>query len=85
MEEKLNETLKHTIEQKVDKYYEIHQKDAIHSLIPEEIYEDLSRQVNRVTPEILSKIDIYLASDKGKNDIYTMVEEFFEQKGKWWA
>ena len=82
LEEKLNETLKNTIEQKVDKYYEIHQKDAIHSLIPEEIYEDLSRQVNRVTPEILSKMDIYLASDKGKNDIYTMVEEFFEQKGK---
>ena len=41
--------------------------------------------MNRVTPEILSKIDIYLASDKGKNDIYTMVEEFFEQKEKWWA
>lgn len=82
LEEKINETLEATIQQKVDKYYETHKNDELQNLIPEEIFEQLSRQVDRVTPEILNKIDQYLSSEKGEQDIYLMVEEFFEQKGK---
>lgn len=82
LEDKLNDTLKQTIKNKVDQYYDAHKQDAIQSLIPEEIYEKINAQVNRVTPEILSKIDEYLMSEKGEQDIQSMVEEFFEQKGK---
>ncbi|PTI89536.1 DUF445 domain-containing protein [Mammaliicoccus vitulinus] len=82
LEEKINETLEATIQQKVDKYYETHKNDELQNLIPEEIFEQLRRQVDRVTPEILNKIDQYLSSEKGEQDIYLMVEEFFEQKGK---
>ncbi|PTI36980.1 DUF445 domain-containing protein [Mammaliicoccus vitulinus] len=82
LEEKINETLEATIQQKIDKYYETHKNDELQNLIPEEIFEQLSRQVDRVTPEILNKIDQYLSSEKGEQDIYLMVEEFFEQKGK---
>ncbi|GGI40621.1 UPF0754 membrane protein [Mammaliicoccus stepanovicii] len=82
LEEKLNQTLKVTIMDKVDKFYELHQHDEIKSLIPEEIYEQITNQVDNITPEILKKLDEYLSSEKGNQDIHTMVEEFFEQKGK---
>ncbi|MBO3062147.1 DUF445 domain-containing protein [Mammaliicoccus fleurettii] len=82
VEEKINNTLNTTIQQKVDKYYETHKNEQLQSLIPVEIFEQLSQQVNRVTPEILTKIDEYLSSEKGEQDIHSMVEEFFEQKGK---
>lgn len=82
LEEKINDTLNTTIQQKVDKYYETHKNEQLQSLIPVEIFEQLSQQVNRVTPEILTKIDEYLSSEKGEQDIHSMVEEFFEQKGK---
>lgn len=82
LEDKLNQTLKETIKLKVDKYYELHQNDEIQSLIPDEITAQIGRQVDRVTPEILLKVDEYLSSEKGEQDIYTMVEEFFAQKGR---
>ncbi|WP_323704456.1 DUF445 domain-containing protein [Mammaliicoccus sp. Dog046] len=82
LEDKLNATLKETIKNKVDQYYDAHKQDEIQSLIPEEIYEKINAQVNRVTPEILNKIDEYLLSEKGEQDIQSMIEEFFEQKGK---
>ncbi|MDO0952308.1 DUF445 family protein [Mammaliicoccus sciuri] len=82
LEEKLNETIKSTIKEKIDQYYASHKNDDIKSLISEEILEQLNIQLNRVTPEILTKIDEYLVSEKGEQDIHSMVEEFFEQKGR---
>lgn len=82
LEEKLAQTVSETVIQKVDKFYEKNQQSEIKTLLPEDIYEQITMQIDKVTPQIIDKVDEYLSSEKADHDIHTMVKEFFEQKGK---
>lgn len=88
--ERLNEGLSHKIaysfnreiEDKVssegDKLY--HRK--IHELIPPDALKTIDVKVEALQPQAMMKVEEYLGSEKGYSDLYTMTDEFIENRGK---
>ncbi|TDL94147.1 DUF445 family protein [Macrococcus brunensis] len=74
----LEEKIKSEMTSITDKYY----KMPFTRLLPEQTRQDLTLKVNGASGLLLEKFQVYIASDKGYDDILNMVENFFTQKGK---
>ncbi|CAM3438291.1 DUF445 family protein [Nosocomiicoccus ampullae] len=55
---------------------------TIESLLPEDAKEKLDNEVSTLHLTLNERIISYLTSDKGYNDIYTMIDDFIENRGK---
>lgn len=55
---------------------------SIESLIPHDAKETIDHEINNLHLVINEKIITYLTSDKGYEDIYTMIDDFIENRGK---
>lgn len=54
----------------------------IENLIPTDAMHTIDMKVLQVQPQIIQKIDDYIMSDKGYDDLYTMTDEFIEKRGR---
>lgn len=54
----------------------------IEDLIPTDAMHTIDMKVLQVQPQIIQKIDDYIMSDKGYDDLYTMTDEFIEKRGR---
>lgn len=74
----LNESLSHKINVESDKLYD----ESISNLIPLDALHVMDEKVADIQPQIEKKVRSYVFSDKGYNDLYVMVDEFIENRGK---
>ncbi|WP_411842239.1 DUF445 domain-containing protein [Salinicoccus sp. HZC-1] len=54
----------------------------IHDLIPPDAMKTMDVKVNALQPQIISKVEEYIESEKGYEDLYTMTDEFIENRGR---
>lgn len=54
----------------------------IHDLIPPDAMTTMDVKVNALQPQIISKVEEYIESEKGYEDLYTMTDEFIENRGR---
>ena len=73
-----NEEIKSKVQDEGQKLYQ----REVGSLIPDDALESLDRKVDHLAYDINNKISSYLMSEKGYNDIFTMVDEFIENRGR---
>lgn len=76
------EKVQQLIEDKLQQYYQEHGQAPLNTLIPETLEAELDEKVERLTPLLCDRARIYLSSQKGEQDIYHMLDTFFEEKGK---
>ncbi|KXA40938.1 DUF445 family protein [Staphylococcus simulans] len=70
------------IEDKLQQYYQEHGQSELRTLIPEALEAEIDEKVESLTPLLCDRARIYLSSQKGEQDIYNMLDTFFEEKGK---
>lgn len=73
-----NEEIKSKVQDEGQKLYE----REVGTLIPDDALLSLDSKVDHLAYDINEKISSYLSSDKGYNDIFTMVDEFIENRGR---
>ena len=73
-----NEEIKSKVQDEGQKLYE----REVGTLIPDDALLSLDSKVDHLAYDINEKISSYLSSDKGYNDIFTMVNEFIENRGR---
>ncbi len=82
LSEKVASSFNREIEDKVasegDRLY--HKK--IHELIPPDAMKTMDIKLNSLQPQIIRKVEEYIESEKGYEDLYTMTDEFIENRGK---
>ncbi|MCG1009442.1 DUF445 family protein [Salinicoccus sp. ID82-1] len=54
----------------------------IGTLVPEDAMTTLDGKVRDLQPQITSKVEAYINSEKGYRDFYTMTDEFIENRGR---
>lgn len=74
--------IKQLIEDKLEQYYIEHGNEALYTLIPQSLEQELDEKVKGLTPLLCERARIYLSSSKGEQDIYQMLDTFFAEKGK---
>lgn len=74
--------IKQLIEDKLEQYYVEHGNEALYTLIPQSLEQELDEKVKALTPLLCERARIYLSSSKGEQDIYQMLDTFFTEKGK---
>lgn len=79
---KILEFLYHEIDTKVKNSSDELMFRTIESLLPEDAKEKLDNEVGTLHLALNERIISYLTSDKGYNDIYTMIDDFIENRGK---
>ncbi|WP_342387308.1 DUF445 domain-containing protein [Salinicoccus bachuensis] len=57
-------------------------QQEIGSLIPEDALATLDGKIDSLQPQITQKIEEYINSEKGYQDLYTMTDEFVEHRGR---
>ena len=55
---------------------------SIESLIPKDALATLDGKVDRLQPQLTRKISAYINSQKGYDDLYTMADEFVQNRGR---
>ncbi|MFB9861071.1 DUF445 domain-containing protein [Salinicoccus siamensis] len=55
---------------------------SIESLIPKDALATLDLKVDGLQPQLTSKISAYINSQKGYDDLYTMADEFVQNRGR---
>ncbi|MFD2828890.1 DUF445 domain-containing protein [Corticicoccus populi] len=73
-----NETLTDKIHSEGDRLYH----EVISDLVPEDALQVIDGKVSNIQPQIEKKIKSYITSEKGYNDLYVMVDEFIEHRGR---
>lgn len=79
---KILEFLYHEIDTKVKNSSDELMFRTIESLLPEDAKEKLDNEVGTLHLALNERIISYLTSDNGYNDIYTMIDDFIENRGK---
>ncbi|EKU46582.1 DUF445 domain-containing protein [Staphylococcus massiliensis] len=72
----------HFVKDKIETYYETHQNDTLESLLPRVALEEMDTQVDKISPLLRKRVEDYLSSSKGSEDINEMLDTFFLEKGK---
>src|SRR5699024_7331401 len=54
----------------------------IEDLIPTDAMHTIDMKVMQIQPQIIHKVESYIMSDKGFDDLYTMTDEFIEKRGR---
>ncbi|MCK1976004.1 DUF445 family protein [Jeotgalicoccus huakuii] len=73
-----NEEIKSKVQVEGQKLYQ----REVGSLIPDDALASLDQKVDHLAYDINNKISSYLSSEKGYKDIFTMVDEFIENRGR---
>src|SRR5699024_12272280 len=73
-----NKEIEDKVSYEGDKLY--HRK--IHELIPPDALKTIDVKVEALQPQAMMKVEEYLGSEKGYSDLYTMTDEFIENRGK---
>lgn len=82
IDSRLNGLLEEKIKAELTAVADQYAKTALSHLLPEQTQLALTEKVDRASDMLLEKFQVYIASDKGYDDILNMVENFFTQKGK---
>ncbi len=77
-----NDKLQQLISNNLDKFYVEHKEQSIQSILPYEIEQSLDHKVGLVPDLLFKRARVYLQSDKGATDIASMLDTFFQEKGK---
>ncbi|MEB6298490.1 DUF445 domain-containing protein [Staphylococcus xylosus] len=68
--------------EKLELFYYDHRNTPITQLIPEDIKKSIDNKVEAVPELLFDRARVYLKSEKGAADIATMLDTFFNEKGK---
>lgn len=82
LSEKIVNYLNLEINEKINEYSFKLMDREIESLIPSEAKRTLDHEVENLHETINSRVILYLSSEKGAEDIRTMVDDFIENRGK---
>ncbi|MDG0844104.1 DUF445 family protein [Staphylococcus equorum] len=77
-----NEKIDLVISNKLDAFYQDNQTTPIKHIIPEEIEASIDSKIDLVPDLLFERAGVYLSSEKGAADIASMLETFFNEKGK---
>lgn len=77
-----NEKIETVMSEKLELFYYDHSNTPIAQLIPEDIEESLDSKVEAVPELLFDRARVYLKSEKGASDIASMLDTFFNEKGK---
>ncbi|MDW5471236.1 DUF445 domain-containing protein [Staphylococcus equorum] len=77
-----NEKLDLVISNKLDEFYQDNQTTPIKQIIPEKIEASIDSKIDLVPDLLFERASVYLNSEKGAADIASMLETFFNEKGK---
>ena len=77
-----NEKLDLMISNKLDEFYQDNQTTPIKQIIPEKIEASIDSKIDLVPDLLFERASVYLNSEKGAADIASMLETFFNEKGK---
>lgn len=77
-----NEKLDLVISNNLDAFYQDNQTTPIKQIIPEEIEASIDSKIDLVPDLLFERASVYLSSEKGATDIASMLETFFNEKGK---
>ncbi|WP_251942731.1 DUF445 family protein [Staphylococcus sp. Marseille-Q5304] len=70
------------ISSKLSSFYENHRSATIASIIPNEIEKVLDSKSEQVPDLLFDRARVYLKSEKGAHDISSMLDTFFQEKGR---
>lgn len=73
-----NAELSKKISEESDKLY----ISKIEDLVPRDAMHTIDMKVLQVQPQIIHKLEEYMMSDKGYDDLYMMTDEFIEKRGR---
>ncbi|MGW7932918.1 DUF445 domain-containing protein [Staphylococcus xylosus] len=68
--------------EKLELFYYDHRNTPMTQLIPEDIEKSIANKVEAVPELLFDRARVYLKSEKGAADIATMLDTFFNEKGK---
>lgn len=77
-----NEKIETVMSEKLELFYYDHSHTPIAQLIPEDIEKSLDSKVEAVPELLFDRARVYLKSEKGASDIASMLDTFFNEKGK---
>ncbi|PTI44882.1 DUF445 domain-containing protein [Staphylococcus xylosus] len=77
-----NEKIERVMSEKLELFYFDHSNTPIAQLIPEDIEKSLDSKVEAVPELLFDRARVYLKSEKGASDIASMLDTFFNEKGK---
>lgn len=77
-----NEKIETVMSEKLELFYYDHSQTPISQLIPEDIEKSLDSKVEAVPELLFDRARVYLKSEKGASDIASMLDTFFNEKGK---
>jgi uncharacterized membrane protein YheB (UPF0754 family) len=77
-----NEKIERVMSEKLELFYYDHSNTPIAQLIPEDIERSLDSKVEAVPELLFDRARVYLKSEKGASDIASMLDTFFNEKGK---
>lgn len=77
-----NEKIERVMSEKLELFYYDHSNTPIAQLIPEDIEKSLDSKVEAVPELLFDRARVYLRSEKGASDIASMLDTFFNEKGK---
>ena len=80
--EKIIQAFNKEIEEKVSQEARVLYSSDIGNILPRDAMTAIEYKVDHLAYDINGKISEYIASEKGYSDIYTMVDEFTENRGK---
>lgn len=77
-----NEKIESIMSEKLEAFYYDHRSTPIEQLIPEDIEKSLDSKIEAVPEILFDRARVYLKSEKGALDIASMLDTFFNEKGK---
>src|SRR5699024_7624060 len=77
-----NEKLDTVISNKLEAFYQDNQATPVKHIIPDEIEKSIDSKMDLVPELLFDRARVYLSSEKGTNDISSMLDTFFNEKGK---
>lgn len=77
-----NNKVQQLVNSNIDKFYAEHKERPIHTILPEEIEQAIDDKVALLPDLLFNRARVYLQSDKGASDIASMLDTFFQEKGK---
>lgn len=82
LSDKVVQSFNREIEDKVSSEGDRLYQKKIQELIPQDAMKTMDIKMNELQPQIIMKIEEYIESEKGYEDLYTMTDEFIENRGK---
>ncbi|MCY1039384.1 DUF445 family protein [Staphylococcus nepalensis] len=77
-----NSQMDTVISNQLNQYYNDHKETPIKQIIPDDIELNLDQKIELVPDLLFERARIYLKSEKGASDISSMLDTFFNEKGK---